>query len=126
MLRDLGGTYRMSLQGTMCETTTSWRACAERCERRVHATRQAARADVFDCIERFYNSKRGEVGCGSQEQNGAFAFKKREVSKRIPRMEERWRLTSHELKRREYLHCGFSTNCGSAGAAIWSAATKLI
>ncbi len=37
----------------------------ERCHRRGYATRQAARADVFDYIERFYNPTRRHSTLGN-------------------------------------------------------------
>ena len=50
----------------------------ERCHRRHYATRQDARADIFDCIERLYNTTRrhstlgnvSPVGCRCQPHKG--------------------------------------------------------
>lgn len=36
----------------------------ERTARKVYRTRDAARADVFDCIERFYNPRRRQSKLG--------------------------------------------------------------
>jgi putative transposase len=36
----------------------------ERVARKVYRTRDAARADVFDCIERFYNPRRRHSALG--------------------------------------------------------------
>jgi putative transposase len=62
VLRDLGVTCSMSRSGNVWDNSVMESFFStmktERCHRRAYATRDAARADVFDYIERFYNPTR--------------------------------------------------------------------
>ena len=62
VLHDLGVACSMSRSGNVWDNSVMESFFStmktERCNRRVYATRQAAHADAFDYIERFYNPTR--------------------------------------------------------------------
>jgi putative transposase len=69
LLRDLGVTCSMSRSGNVGDNSAVESFCSslktERTARKVYHTRHAARADVFDYIERFYNPTRRHSTLGS-------------------------------------------------------------
>ncbi len=62
LLSEQGITCSMSRSGNVWDNSAMesffWRLKMERVHRRVYATRNQARADVFDYVERFYNPRR--------------------------------------------------------------------
>ena len=62
MLIDQGITCSMSRQGDVWDNSAMESFFSslktERCNRKVYSTRDQAKADVFDYIERFYNARR--------------------------------------------------------------------
>ena len=62
LLADHGVTCSMSRSGNVCDNTAMENFFSslktERTARKVYRTRDQARADVFDYIERFYNPRR--------------------------------------------------------------------
>ncbi len=70
LLSALGITCSMSRSGNVWDNAVMKSFFStmkiERCHRAVHATRDAARADVFDYIERFYNLTRRHSTLGNQ------------------------------------------------------------
>jgi len=69
LLQDLGVTCSMSRSGNVWDNAVMESFFStmktERCYRRHYATRQAARADIFDYIERFYNPTRRHSTLGN-------------------------------------------------------------
>jgi putative transposase len=69
LLKDLGVTCSMSRSGNVWDNSVMESFFStlkiERCNRRRYATRQEARADVFDYIERFYNPTRRHSTLGN-------------------------------------------------------------
>jgi putative transposase len=70
LLHDLGVTCSMSRSGNVWDNAVMESFFStmktERCDRRHYATRQAARADIFDYIERFYNPTRRHSTLGNK------------------------------------------------------------
>ncbi len=69
LLQGLGVTCSMSRSGNVWDNSVMESFFStlktERCDRRRYATRQAARADIFDYIERFYNPLRRHSTLGN-------------------------------------------------------------
>jgi putative transposase len=69
LLQELGVTCSMSRSGNVWDNSVMESFFStmktERCYRRQYATRQAARADIFDYIERFYNPTRRHSTLGN-------------------------------------------------------------
>lgn len=69
LLQDLGVTCSMSRSGNVWDNAVMESFFStmkiERCYRQPYATRQAARADIFDYIERFYNPTRRHSTLGN-------------------------------------------------------------
>lgn len=69
LLQDLGVTCSMSRSGNVWDNAVMESFFStlrtERCHRRQYLTRQAARADIFDYIERFYNPTRRHSTLGN-------------------------------------------------------------
>jgi putative transposase len=69
LLRAFGATCSMRRSGNVWDTSVMESFCStlkiERCNRRVYTTRQAARADGFDYIERLYNLSRRRSTLGT-------------------------------------------------------------
>ncbi len=69
LLQDLGVTCSMSRSGNVWDNSVMESFFStmktERCYRRHYATRQVARADIFDYIERFYNPTRRHSTLGN-------------------------------------------------------------
>ena len=70
LLQELGVTCSMSRSGNVWDNSVMESFFStmkiERCHRRHYATRQAARADIFDYIERFYNPLRRHSTLGNK------------------------------------------------------------
>jgi putative transposase len=70
LLHELGGTCSMSRSGNVWDNAVMESFFStmkiERCHRRHYATRQDARADIFDYIERFYNPTRRHSTLGNK------------------------------------------------------------
>ena len=53
----------------------------ERCNRKVYSTRDQAKADVFDYIERFYNARRRHSTIGYPKSSGVRKLSRKSLSR---------------------------------------------
>ena len=66
----------------------------ERIKRKIYATRDAARSDIFDYIEMFYNTKRQH---GSNNGLSPVDYERQYLKEAEKRLVNQWRFTNHWL-----------------------------